>query len=287
MIEKYRKLYMQKIINYYKKSGQTPLDCVLDLRLKDISFQNIPITYAGRLDPLASGVLLLLVGEECKKKDQYLKLSKEYELTILFGFSTDTYDLLGKVVERVLSAKEIFEKSLPVSHGLVIGGEKGEGKGGQIISNISLDCFNKKLKKFTGQIEQKYPPYSSRTVLGKPLFVWAREGKLDEIEIPSHKVLIKNIEIIGEKNICGKDIFKKIKTATEIIKGDFRQKEILKEWQKEIYEREEEIFKTITLRISAGSGFYARSLAYDIGQKLGIPTLAYEIIRTKVGEYTI
>lgn len=264
---------MEKVINYYKKAGQTPLDCIKDVRQNNNSFENMPITYAGRLDPLAEGVLLLLVGDECQNKDEYLKLPKEYELTVLFGFSTDTYDLLGKVETRESTN---FLWSGP-SYSLVRGPKK----------LADSRVFLKILRKFTGQINQKYPPYSSRTVSGRPLFVWAREGKLNEIEIPTHKVIIDNIEIIREGNISGEEILEKVKVATEIVKGDFRQKEIFESWQKEIRDIEKEIFKTMTLKISSGSGFYARSLAYEIGKEIGVPTLAFKIVRTKVGDYTI
>jgi tRNA U55 pseudouridine synthase TruB len=62
-----------------------------------------------------------------------------------------------------------------------------------------------------GQIKQNYPPYSSKTVNGKPLWQWAREGKVSEIEIPKHEIFIKNIEILNEFKITGKDLLEKIK----------------------------------------------------------------------------
>ena len=70
------------------------------------------MTYAGRLDPMASGVLLVLAGEETKNKDKYLGLDKEYDFEILFGFATDTYDILGKVIKarNLIAKKEDLEK---------------------------------------------------------------------------------------------------------------------------------------------------------------------------------
>jgi len=59
-----------------------------------------PLTYAGRLDPMAEGVLIILVGDECKKKQKYLGLDKEYEIEVLFGLETDTQDILG-VIKRI------------------------------------------------------------------------------------------------------------------------------------------------------------------------------------------
>lgn len=246
-----------KVINIYKKAGETPLDCINRLKNEDPNLRFLPMTYAGRLDPLAEGVLLILVGDECHKKDEYLNLSKVYEVDVLFGFSTDTYDVLGKVTKIA----KPFEKPLNV--------------------------LSKTIPEFIGRIKQSYPPYSSRTVNGKPLFTWAREGKLDEIDIPVHDVYIENIEIVGKSEITGKDLLNDIREKISKVIGDFRQIEILSIWDNELREKEEEKFQIIKLRISCGSGAYMRSIANDIGEKLRIPALAFKIVRTKVGEYGI
>ena len=88
------------VLPVYKNAGETPLECLERVRKQHPEFIHMPITYAGRLDPMAEGVLLLLIGDECMKKDEYLNLPKEYEVTVLFGFATDTYDLLGRVTEE-------------------------------------------------------------------------------------------------------------------------------------------------------------------------------------------
>lgn len=249
-----------KVIIVNKRKGQTPLDVINELKNKDENLRYLPMTYAGRLDPLAEGVLIILVGDECMKKDEYNKLSKEYELTILFGFATDTYDVMGKL--------------------------------GQIISNRSSSSFvsplqEKLLNNFTGRFNQSYPPYSSRTVNGKPLWMWAREGKLDEIEIPSRVVFVEKIEIIGEDNISGDKLLEKIKEDIGKVSGDFRQEEILKCWGEELENESENHFKTIKLKVVCGSGVYVRGIAHELGKSLGIPSLALDIKRTKIGEFTL
>jgi tRNA pseudouridine55 synthase len=83
----------------YKKVGETPLMALERLRLFLGLGSEVPMTYAGRLDPLAEGVLLILVGETCKEKEQYLAYDKIYEATILLGVSSDTYDILGVLTE--------------------------------------------------------------------------------------------------------------------------------------------------------------------------------------------
>ena len=85
----------EKVLKLYKDLGETPLECVERFKSDNPEYKDLPMTYAVMLDPMAEGLLIVLVGEECKKKDEYLGLSKEYVFEVLFGFMTDTYDLLG------------------------------------------------------------------------------------------------------------------------------------------------------------------------------------------------
>jgi tRNA pseudouridine(55) synthase len=278
-----------KVYVINKKCGQTPLECINELKKTHKNMVNLPVTYAGRLDPLACGVLLLLVGDECLKKDEYLKLDKEYELDILFGFATDTYDVMGKVktspeilFERFSEDNKIASFSCQFS-----GPRTREDEGPDRENwheNFALRIQNI-LSQFTGRIKQTYPPYSSRPVQGKPLFTWAREGRLNEIEIPTHDVFVEKIEIIKEDFISGGDLLNKIKNDISQVGGDFRQKEIIELWEKNLENRKEEKFKTIKIKVNCGSGVYVRALANDIGKELNIPALALNIKRTKVGEY--
>jgi tRNA pseudouridine55 synthase len=268
----------EKVYVINKKCGQTPLECINELKKANQNMANLPITYAGRLDPLACGVLLLLVGDECLKKDEYLKLDKEYEVDVLFGFATDTYDVMGKIMNELASSAYQFP-----------GPRTREDEGPDHVNWYADFVLKIKniLKNFTGKIKQSYPPYSSRPVKGRPLFVWAREGKLDEIEIPTHDVFINKIEIIGENSYLGAELLSKIKDDISSVDGDFRQKEIIELWEKNLENRKEEKFITIKLRINCGSGVYVRALVNDIGKELNIPALALNIKRTKVGEYKI
>jgi tRNA U55 pseudouridine synthase TruB len=78
-----------------KNEAETPLQALDRLRKNDSTLKNLPMTYAGRLDPMASGQLLILIGDECKKREKYDGLDKEYEVEILFGAESDTADILG------------------------------------------------------------------------------------------------------------------------------------------------------------------------------------------------
>ena len=86
---------MKDIHIVYKKEAETPLQALVRFRESEQIPQSVPLTYAGRLDPLAEGVLVVLSGEAVHEKDLVNKLDKEYESEFLFGIKTDTYDLLG------------------------------------------------------------------------------------------------------------------------------------------------------------------------------------------------
>lgn len=218
----------------FKESGETPLECMNKMGIED------PKTYAGRLDPAAEGLLLILSGEECKEKDKYLNLDKEYIVQVLFGISTDTYDLLGIV-------KEIEQ-----------------------VRDVEIE-----VSKFIGKFEQLYPPYSSKTVDGKSLFEWAREGVIKEV---FHQVEIKEIEILKKFSVSDEEVLGRVNEIISKVKGDFRQKEILESWDVKGY------FPVIELRVVCSSGTYMRQLANELAN---VPSLAYKITRTRVGDFRL
>ena len=240
-----------------KKVGETPLEALEVFRNKNKIAKDIPMTYAGRLDPMASGLLLVLVGEERKNKEKYLNLDKEYEFEVLFGFSTDTYDILGKVIE--IDSREISKEDL----------EK---------------AIKKNLKNFKGKIVQKYPIYSSKTVNGKPLFTYARNEK--DVEIPEREVNIKNLKFLNLKKVSSKRILKDIESRIGKVQGDFRQKDILKTWEKVLNIKDRpKYFFIASFSIKCSSGTYVRSVSNALGERIGISALAYNINRIKIGRY--
>lgn len=246
---------MKKVIVLNKKEGETPLACLERFRVKNKIYKNIPMTYAGRLDPMASGVVLILAGEECKKKEKYLELDKEYKFSVLFGFATDTYDLLGKITS--CTRQDLVQKEL---------GEK----------------IKENLKYFIGELTQEYPMYSSKTVAGKQLWNYARSG--EEVEIPKRRVKVKSLKLGKITTINQEKLFKNIEKRIKKVSGDFRQKEILKLWKKKLVTREGKFF-VADFEIKCSSGTYVRGIANSLGEKIDIPALAFYIERTRVGKW--
>ncbi len=249
---------MKKVILLNKKEGETPLQALENFRRKNKIYENLPMTYAGRLDPMASGLLVLLAGEECKKKDKYLNLDKEYEFEVLLGFSTDTFDILGKVV-------------------------KTQRQG--LCNKKELEIEIKKiLSEFLGKRKQKYPMYSSKTVNGKPLFAYAKSG--ESVEIPEREVNIKSLKFLKLRKIKKEKLLEDIEKRINKVKGDFRQKEIIKIWWKNSGRQDLPLY-IAKFKIKCSSGTYVRSISNEMGEKLGIPSLAYSIKRIKIGRFKL
>jgi tRNA U55 pseudouridine synthase TruB len=134
---------------------------------------------------------------------------------------------------------------------------------------------------------QVYPPYSSKTVEGKALWQWAREGKLDEITLPHKEVSISRAEYLGSEKISSDELSKNITSAISSISGDFRQEQILQSWDSYFNISKQNEWGMYTMRIYASSGTYMRTLVDSIGKQLGTMATTVKIKRIKVGDYVL
>ena len=159
----------------------------------------VKLGHGGTLDPMATGVLIVGVGKGTKSLQNYLSCTKTYEggsfqsmffflethvdiqdmsweklaptlttnpATILFGAATDSYDTLGKVLNKA-----------PYAH-------------------ITRERVEKALEKFRGKIMQRPPLYSALHVQGKRLYEYAREGKEVPVEIQERPVEVQELSVI-------------------------------------------------------------------------------------------
>lgn len=251
---------MEQIINVNKPIGITPLETIQQIKQKNPSLLSTKVCYAGRLDPLAHGVLLLVTGEKIKQIKTYLTLTKEYEFTVALGLQTDTYDLLGYV------------KKVKITNS---------------VKNVKL-FVNTFVNSHKGVHLQSYPPYSSKTVFGKPLFWWARNNKLTEIEIPKKEIEIFDFRCLAIQKITTNTLRKKIKDTLSLVKGDFRQRETINRWEKLLEQtNENQKLTTVTFYVRCSSGTYVRELVNQFGQELRCGAVAIEILRTKVGNFSL
>lgn len=239
----------------WKPQGWTPLNTVRAYRKIHPEFEKVPVSYAGRLDPMAEGILILLRGEENKERSVYEKLRKTYEVRFVLGVTTDTLDALG-IVQMVSPAK------------------------------ISVDEIQSTLQTFVCSQKQVYPHYSSRTVQGKPLYWWARQGRVSEIVIPSKSIDIYAITLLKTETVSIQSVIGDVIRNIQNVAGDFRQQDIVTAWQRVAKVRKQELVTIVTMRVSCSSGTYMRQLVSDIGAAVGCGAFALSIIRMKVGKYT-
>jgi len=126
--------------------------------------EKIKVGHAGTLDPLATGVMILVTGKATKLIEELQSTEKEYIATIKLGETTPSFDLEHNV-----------DKIFPFEH-------------------ITQKMIDEKLKNFVGEIWQIPPTFSAVKVNGKRAFNYARKG--NEVELKPKLLVIKEIEII-------------------------------------------------------------------------------------------
>jgi tRNA pseudouridine(55) synthase len=255
---------MPKYVVLDKRVGETPLQTVQAFKAANVEYVDVPMAYAGRLDPMASGKLLVLVGEECKKQEEYHSLDKEYQFEVLLGSSSDTGDVLG----------------------LIDWGQE---------TNFSKSELTHVAKSLVGPLSLPYPKFSSRTVKGKPLHMWTLEDRLDEIDIPSADTTIYSLKLNDLRRVGVSKVYEEasqkiesIKEVTEASKAlgrDFRRSEVRVAWQVWLEHHRDLSVQIATFTAVASSGTYMRSLSEEIGRRLNTSGLAYSIHRSKIGTY--
>jgi tRNA pseudouridine55 synthase len=193
-----------------KPAGMTSHDVVA--RVRRIVGEK-SVGHLGTLDPMATGVLPLVLGRFTRLAQFYSEADKRYEGAIRFGWATDTYDA------------------------------EGQPAGTKQSVNFSLEQVQAAAVEFTGEISQYPPPFSAKKIAGIPAHRLARKGQ--PVELKAKLVEIKELEFYD----CDG--------------------------------------QTVRFRAWVSSGTYLRSLAHDLGKKLGPGGHLAELRRTAVREFTI
>jgi len=170
--------------------------------------------HTGTLDPMATGILPILVGRATRLCDIMPISDKRYTAEIKLGLSTDTYDITG----NILSENKV---------------------------DCNIEKFSDTLKGFVGDIVQYPPMFSAVSVGGKRLYELARKGI--EVERPSRNVTVYSADIL-----------------------DYNENE-----------------QTYKVDISCSKGTYIRSIAHDIGEKLGCGGVLTSLRRTSACGFDI
>jgi len=159
-----------------KPAGWTSFDVVAKIRGRiraeyitcDIkpTKKQLKVGHAGTLDPFATGLLVILLGDACKKAGEFLKLDKQYEFTAKLGEVSTTGDPEGEITKADTNTHDPTEEQI-------------------------LEA----LKQFEGEITQVPPAFSAIKINGTRAYKLAREGK--EVEIPPRQVTVSRLELIS------------------------------------------------------------------------------------------
>ena len=245
-----------QVLAIHKPVGMTSHRMAIQLSKK----LRTKVSHTGNLDPMAEGVLVFLIGPEALEQQSRLQnVNKEYEFEVLFGFSTDSYDQLGLV------------------------NEMNRYK----ISDLLDDKLKHYINKLPGKHRMQRPAYSYKLIKGKPLYWWAREGRLNEIQWPEVNVEIYSAEFLKVWTIAKRSLNTTIIKNVSRVKGDFRQEMILKRWHQALLKHPNGRFCVARIRISCSKGTYVRSIAHHLGNAMGLPSFALRILRTRNGDFKL
>jgi tRNA pseudouridine55 synthase len=149
-----------------KPAGITSHDVVA--RLRRITGEK-SIGHLGTLDPMATGVLPLLMGRYTRLAQFFSTAEKCYEGAICFGFATDTYDADGEA--------------------------QGEDRSKDAATALTLEGVREAAARFHGEMAQIPPAFSAKKIAGKPAYKLARKGEVPELK--PVRINIASFEIVA------------------------------------------------------------------------------------------
>jgi tRNA pseudouridine55 synthase len=205
------------------------------------------VGHGGTLDPLATGVLPIGIGEATKLCGQMLDASKLYDFTIGFGIETDTLDAEGVAVAES-------------AHWPTLG---------------EVEAV---LPQFTGTIEQMPPAYSALKVDGRRAYDLARAG--EAVALKTRSVTVSNLHIRHPELVSGSQALLSARSGTPEILKQVQDDEIEGEgWS------DDDPLPAITLTAHVSKGTYIRSLARDIARALDSVGHVTMLRRTRAGPF--
>lgn len=202
------------IILIDKPAGISSFGVVARVRfsLSQVAGKKIKVGHTGTLDPFATGLMIIVVGDYCKRAGDFSKLDKTYHATVLLGATSSTGDPEGEITP--VSSRQPTEPEVASA-----------------------------LAAFRGKVLQTPPAYSAIKVDGQRAYKLAREGKT--VVLPSREIAIYRLELAN-------------------------------------YD-----YPLLDITCDVSSGTYIRTLAADIGAKLGTGAYTQNLRRTAVGKWSI
>jgi tRNA pseudouridine55 synthase len=225
--------------------GSTTAVSAVKRILREAAEPKTKVGHGGTLDPLASGVLPVALGEATKLCGRMLDATKAYDFTIRFGEETDTLDLEGEVI----AASD---------------------------ARPTLEQIEAALPRFTGEIEQVPPAYSALKIGGKAAYARARAG--EEVDLKPRRVTVHSLQILPGSEARGEG-----DRAAKRSGGGAPPSALRAATSPSLRDREE--LQAITLSATVSKGTYIRSLGRDIARVLGTVGHVSYLRRTRAGPF--
>jgi len=242
------------IYNLYKQKGDTPLECIRRFIEINPGIERGKMAYMGRLDPLAEGVLLMASGRDVKRKEEFLGLDKEYDFVCIFGFATDTYDVLGKILKV------------------------------RQVDNLNEAELIKIAEIYEGEREQKYPLYSSKMIA-------KRTSSPVSKRVIIYKLQFHKLDTLSNKELFGRLLMDISRVKGDFRQHEILllwKKILLDSDNSKLPSLNiREGLRVGYFSAHVSSGTYIRSLVNDMGNTLGCGATTLSIKRTRVGDYRI
>ncbi|MEZ4390533.1 MAG: hypothetical protein R3A48_05510 [Polyangiales bacterium] len=235
-----------------KPMGPSAFQALCALRDEDPALRERKLGHTGRLDPLAEGLLAVLVDDENQRVVEHRGADKTYELGVLFGVATDSFDSLGVVT--ALAPAAVSERAL---RGVI--------------------------PRWVGAVEQRCAPFSQAKVGGRSLISLGHSGEV--VDRPARPRVIASITLLGLDALSLAAVAEEAARRVDLVRGSFRQDLLRARWS--ALSGDPRRLTLARLSVDCSAGTFMRSLAFDLGEALGLPALAWTIRRTRVGALTL
>ncbi|SOB86485.1 tRNA pseudouridine synthase B [Sphingomonas guangdongensis] len=231
--------------------GSTDAVSAVKRALRSGGYGKLKVGHGGTLDPLASGVLPVALGEATKLAGRMLDSDKVYDFTVRFGVQTDTLDAEG----RVVGTSDVRPNAAELAA---------------------------VLPRFTGPIAQVPPAFSALKVDGKRAYDLARAG--EEVVLAARDVSVHALEILSElgsgRGTSGAGGGAEPQAARSPPHHSLRE-------QSPSPSKLEQVLHDVTLTANVSKGTYIRSLARDIALALGTVGHVTMLRRTRAGPFDL
>lgn len=199
MVLRYNKGMTDGILLIDKPAGITSFGVVARIRrvLSKDAGKRVKVGHTGTLDPFATGLMILVVGKECREAGKYTKLDKVYSATIRLGQESTTGDPEGEISNYRSDSPSHPPKRLHAGSQLEYASLEtrvADVSESEMAPRPTLAQIEEVLTKFRGEIRQRPPVFSAIKIDGQRAYKLARDGK--EVEMPERTVTVYSLEVV-------------------------------------------------------------------------------------------